>query len=143
MTKIADTSLGGFMGDVLNNCLRELPGGKLGVDMNLLIQMCKAEPKSAQAMMQLLAGELAEKLDGRPVAEASGIAMSHRLVVGALFAAYNLSRGFTTEMAPELRTVVELNPLVLECAEFVLGDEAALRVGTAAKRRRFRLPRRR
>lgn len=117
-----DTPAAAWYGDVLNNALRELPRGRSSVDMPLLVAMCKAEPKCAQITLQLLAAELKTQLHGMPVSDAAAEAQTTRLLIGAIFLAYCVSRDAVAELPEELAFIIRLNPLILECANFVSAD---------------------
>ena len=122
--RFGDTSVGAFIGEVINNCLRE-GDDRLTVDMNLLVSMCRAEPKGAQVAMQVFAADLMRDLDGASVAQAAGNAMNLRLITAALFIAYCASREHVDAVPPELAFAVSRYPVILECAAYVSADQLA------------------
>ena len=118
-----DQSAGGvWLIQVMNNCLREVGHHQSQIDMNLLINMCRSEPKSAQIAMQILAQELRKELRGRPVKEATGMAQTWRLMNGSIFIAYGVAQGRTDRVPPELELTVKHNPEILDCFNFVMED---------------------
>lgn len=118
-----DTPAAAWLAEIIKNVLRELPGGKSGVDMNLLINMCKGEPKHAQMAMQMLAYALKKDLGARPVSTATGLAQTHRLLLGSIFLAYCVSRDMINPIPPELEFILKWHPIVMQCAEFVSADQ--------------------
>jgi len=129
--KFGDTRHGVWLGELINNCLRELPGGRSSVDMNLLIHMCKDEPKNAQVSMQILAHDLQEKLGDDKVSQATEIGQTFRLLLGSLCAAYCVSREVYDGVPPELEQIIKWNPLIIECANFVSRDQKAIKTPAA------------
>jgi len=119
METFGDTAAGVWLGEVINNCFRETGEDSAQVDMNLLMHLCKREPKNAQVAMQVLAQELRTELKGRPVSEASGMGLTHRLLVGCIYSAYCLAREVVGRVPLELEMIVKFNPEILECAVFV------------------------
>jgi hypothetical protein len=92
----ADTAAGAWGAQLIDKAIRDIPGGRSVVDMNMVIGMCEADPKSAQVVMQLLSQELKNMLEGSPVSEAPvGPARYFRLMLGSVFMGYCVSRGFT------------------------------------------------
>ena len=121
-----DTAAAAWGAELINNVLRELPGGRSKVEMNLLIGMCRAEPKNAQITIQLLADALKKQLDGAPVSQAAGTGQTLRLLIGSTFLAYCVSRGMTTQVPPELEFIVGRYPIIMQCADFVSADQERL-----------------
>lgn len=117
-----DTSAGVWLMEMVNNCLREKKRGRSGVDIILMIHMCKEEPKNAQIAMQLLVHELKKQLEGKGVAEAEGDAQTTRLLIGSLLIAYSVSRGFPDLSPPELEPIMRMHPVIIECADYVAAD---------------------
>jgi hypothetical protein len=124
-----DTAAAAWGAQLINNALRELPGGRSQVEMNLLIEMCRAEPKNAQMTLQLLADALKTQLDGAPVSQASGTGQTLRLLIGSTFLAYSVSREMTDQVPPELEFIVGRYPIIMQCADFVVGDQERLIAG--------------
>ena len=109
--------------EFMQNCLRELPGSKSAVDMNLAMSMCHAEPQCAQVAMQALADRLERLLDGKDVSEATGKAETYRLLLVSLLIAYELFRGIVDGIPLEIKRIVEKHPVILDCEQFVINDQ--------------------
>lgn len=126
--RFGDTSAGVWLLEVLQDCLRELPGNRSVVDMNLLIQKVRAEPKNAQVAMQLIAQELRSGLGDQPVSQAKGLDQTHRLLLGSLCSAYFLYRhvddGHPLDRPPpELEQILRWHPIIMDCLNFVSSDQ--------------------
>jgi hypothetical protein len=123
--RFGDTAAAAWLTEVLHSAVREVSGGKNAVDMKLLISMCKAEPKSAQLAMQLLAMTLKEELGGSSIEEARGLAKDWRLVLGSIFTAYCFAVGSNEKIPPELKFIVCQHPIIVACGQFVVKDWVA------------------
>ena len=119
--RLGDTTHGAFLAELINNCVRDVPGG-LVVDMNLLVQMCRAEPKSAQVALQWAATELTNLLDGHAVSAAAGDAQSMRLLTGSIYLAYCASRG-CTDTPPEIDFILARYPVILASTDYVIANQ--------------------
>jgi hypothetical protein len=119
-----DTAAGVWLGEVYNNCLRETGTNNAQIDMNLLMHMCRNEPKNAQVAMQILAQELRAELKGRPISEASGIGKTWRLLLGCICMGYSVSQGAIDSFPPELETIMKYHPEIIQCMEFVAHENA-------------------
>jgi len=120
--KFGETSEGAWLGDVINNCLKEV-GDRLAVDMNLLIKMCQSEPKNAQIAMQVLAKDLREYENS----DFSKLPLNKNwlpLLIGSIFQAYCVYR-YIQDNHPldhypsELSQILERNPVILKSADYV------------------------
>lgn len=124
-----ETGAGAWLTEILQDCLRELPRKRSAVDMNLLIQKVRAEPKNAQVAMQLLAQELKRGVGDRPVSEAIGLDQTHRLLLGSLYSAYCVQRhlddGHPLDQPPsELAQILRWHPIIVDCLNFVLSQQS-------------------
>lgn len=116
-----DSANGAWLAEVYDKCLRETRVGKSQVDVTLLAHMCKKEPKSAQVAMQLMAVELRNHLQGKPVAEATDIGQTHRLLIGSIYIAYSMTYGpINGQLPDELRAIGTIYPEIEQSVEFVL-----------------------
>ena len=109
-----ETAEHAWMLEFLDRCFPE-SGDRVSADLNLASAMCKAEPKAAQVTMQFLAQDIrAEKPDP------AGVAF-FRFALGVLFMAYaalanHEGRCGPDKIPPELKTVIEHYPEIIECA---------------------------
>lgn len=108
--------------ELLNRAFPET-GRKVSADLQLIVAMCKAEPKAAQIGMQFLAEDV-RRLRNEENTPASREKLSFvSFALGALFTAYSglaLAEGRIAESdkyPPELDWTVRTYPEVLECAE--------------------------
>lgn len=125
--KLGDTPDGVWLMEVMNDCLRDLPNNRTGVDMNLLVNKCRAEPKLAQFAMQMLAEEMKRMLGGRSVKDPPEEAVVSRLVLGSLFQGYCVARNIDAglpigEFPAELKHIVQRYPLIVECSNVLSED---------------------
>jgi len=127
---LGDTAYGVFIAELVNNCVRDVPSG-LAIDMNLLMQMCRAEPKSAQVALQWFAQDLTKLLGGQPVEAASGDVQNVRLLVASIYLGYCGAREHVVT-PPEIEWIVEAYPVVLAAVDFVLADQQRRRGDTTA-----------
>ena len=107
-----------WLQEVSNEVLRDV-GDRISADMNLLIHMCRSEPKSAQFALQWIAQELKSMLGDRSVDAAQG-ALEKTLAfqLGAIGMAYAVSQtppGAEPTIPPELERLIQWHPLILEC----------------------------
>ena len=117
-----ESDAGVWLTQVINNCLRETGTNQSQIDMNLLVNMCRSEPKSAQVGMQFLAQELRKNLNGRPVSGAAGFGQTWRLMLGCILASYCVSWGHTDRFPPELEQILAFNPEIIGCFNFVMAS---------------------
>jgi hypothetical protein len=107
-----------WLQEVSNEVLRDV-GDRTSADMNLLIHMCRGEPKSAQFALQWLAQELNSMLNGRSVDAAEGsLEKTLAFQLGAIGIAYAVSQtppGEDPTVPPELETLIRWHPLIVEC----------------------------
>lgn len=120
-----DSVAGVWLSEAMNKCVRDSASGRAVVDMNLLTHLCRLGPKSAQVAMQILARELRDALHGSPVAEARGIAVDWRLLLGSIYAAYCLSRECVDGIPPEIQFIVRMYPEVMDSFIFVMAGNAS------------------
>jgi hypothetical protein len=114
-----ETPEGIWFKDMYQNCLQELPGGRQSVDINLMVEMCKNDPRCALIGVQMLVHLLLQALGGKPIAEAPDEAAMWRLLLGTLPMAYSISRGEVEHVPPELAKLFEMHPVIPECVSFV------------------------
>ena len=119
---IGETPEHAWLVELLNRAFPET-GRRVSADFQLIMTMCKAEPKAAQYGMQFLAQEV-RKLRNKNKDPASHEKLSFTsFALGALFTAYSglaVAAGIITESdlyPPELEMIVRTYPEVLECAE--------------------------
>ena len=122
--KLADTPEGMWYRGLLEEALVERAGKPIAVDASVVVKMCRTDWKSAQAAMQLLAQQMNEDLQGKPVSEAEDIAGNQRLILGTLLLSYctarHLEDGIPLGTVPqELRWILDTYPIILECTRFV------------------------
>lgn len=101
--------------EFLDRCFPE-SGGRVNADLQMAGAMCRAEPKSAQAAMQLLAQDLRLRDDLGPEQREF-----LRFALGVLFTCYAgvaaaEGRCRPGALPPELEGHVRWNPEIIECA---------------------------
>ena len=129
--EFGDTSAGVWLSEVYQDCLREVGVGRSSVDIDLLGHKIRAEWKNAQVAMQLLAYELKKELGGLPVSQATGLAQTHRLLLGSVFITYCVMRHLEAghspdklpeEPPPELGPILRMHPLIMESGNFIASE---------------------
>ena len=111
---LGDTPEHAWMLEFSTRCFPE-SGERVNADLNLAMAMCKAEPKCAQAAMQLLAQEIRSERLGKPET------VFFRFVLGVLFLAYVAvahaeGRCASSDVPTELEMVLRWNPEIMACA---------------------------
>jgi hypothetical protein len=97
-------------------------GEKVNADVQLIMSMCKAEPKSAQFAMQNLAQTVRNDTQNADDPEAAARLPVARFMLGALFTCYcglalaeqRVPRG---QYPPELAQIMQWYPEIEECVE--------------------------
>jgi hypothetical protein len=119
--KLGETPEGIWIAEVLQNCVIEKQEGYQSIDLNLLIQMCKNEPKSALVALQIFSDNMMKLLNGKSVEEADGFAINLRLLIGSIAMGYMISQDRSDGTAPEeLALVATRYPIIKDCLSYVL-----------------------
>lgn len=108
-----------WLQEVWTRCLIDA-GGRLQMDFNLLLAMCRDEPKSAQFAMQFLAREADRLLQGKAAVDApEGEPATVVFVLGCVFTGYCAARMPDPEhptMPAEIIPILRMYPIIEECA---------------------------
>jgi hypothetical protein len=113
-----------WLKEVWNRCLNDT-GDHVQMDLNLLVSMCRDEPRSAQFALQLHAQDVLQWLGGAAAKDApSGAPATYVFVLGCLFTAYCAAHMPDPEhpsIPPEIIPILERYPIIMECVETLNG----------------------
>jgi len=110
---VGDSAEHSWLMEAINRAFSD-SGGRIAADMQLLMHMCFAEPKSAQYAMQFLAQEVQQRLGGKPVVQADASTGSFVTYLGAIAFAYG-GVFVDAEGVGSLEWLTGMYPVIADC----------------------------
>lgn len=123
VARLGDTSEGLWLSDVFNNCLK-ISNNKWVVDMNLLVSMCRSEPKCALVAIQVLAYDLEERDTDENFSNIPEDLSFIPLLVGSIAMAYIAANHLLTnqpidQCPEEMVLTIHDHPVIEKCIKYV------------------------